>query len=622
MYLSHWQFENYPPFAKRVEIEFEQTGLTFFVGANNSGKTRIAQSLTELKPGLADPHKTTVAYHFGNDVIERKTSDRLTCHDSILTGWVKHSTQQPHETGRACLTATAIPGLASKKFGSQFLTGTRTPEVSASGLLLIQGIGASQPTITDSLSKQFHDAVENRLAAMPPPFSLPASRSSSGPDKEVNATSVLLPDGSNLADVCLWLQTQDRKTWELICAAVTDTVPSLGELIVEVNGNKLAIVARTAFGTRNLKQLGAGIEQLLLVAVASESQEAGRMVIVDEPEIGIHPTAQRTLLKHLRRWAENRQIVVVTHSPTMIEPSTEHPGERVYVVRQTNPGESTVEECDQTFWTALNELGVNPIDGFAATRVLFVEGPTEAKCFEHWFSDLHLQPWFRIIELAGCSKAGTSVQAIDGLDLYNSAHVLAILDADEGTRKPKDRVEILQRRELENYFLDQPAAILAVLKEDGGAPVDESEVTLQIEKAVDDLQTEVVRLRAQVKLDPVAENQNLLRLQGSNGSADGFKQKAKEALALIPTDERIDEVWEAVSGEVESQWAASKNSIVPGFKVLEAVWKHFNCAPKFDKLTTAPRIAKYMAEPPKEIVDIIERFVSGKNSALSSNSIG
>ena len=406
MYLSHWQFENYPPFAKRVEIEFEQTGLTFFVGANNSGKTRLAQSLTDLAGEPSEDYKTAMAYSLPDDVTSRSTTNTFPCHDQSVTDWMKLCAQEKHHQNRALLTESVLPLKGSRPLGGQFFTPIRMAGVSGDGIS-VRTVSEGHSSSENSISQQFYDDIEHRIAILSTPFSLPASRSSSGPEKEVNATNILLPDGSNLADVCLWLQTQDRRTWERICDALTETVQSLGELIVEVTGNKLAIVARTASGTRNLKQLGAGIEQLLLVAVASESQPAGRMVMVDEPEIGIHPAAQRTLLKHLRRWAENRQIVVVTHSPTMIEPSTEQPGERFYVVRQTDPGESTVEQCDRTFWTALNELGVDPIDGFAATRVLFVEGPTESKCFEHWFNDLHLEPWFRIIELAGCSNAGT-----------------------------------------------------------------------------------------------------------------------------------------------------------------------------------------------------------------------
>ena len=111
-------------------------------------------------------------------------------------------------------------------------------------------------------------------------------------------------------------------------------MPLIGEIIVKVTGKELEIVARKGRIERSLKELGSGVEQLLLVAVACESQVDHRMVIIDEPEIGINPTAQRTLTKHLRRWAEKRQLIVVTHSATIIEPSEDHPDERVYVVRE------------------------------------------------------------------------------------------------------------------------------------------------------------------------------------------------------------------------------------------------------------------------------------------------
>jgi energy-coupling factor transporter ATP-binding protein EcfA2 len=602
MYISYWQFEDFPPFKGKVSVALSKT-LTFFVGGNNSGKSRLAQTI--LRDTDLDSSFAIFDFESG-DSLERhppSSNSGLEYHDEKVVAFAQGKNLWGY------LSKTKIGG-SSVEVNGRFLT-------KIDGGLKVQSPKGTQWTNTDSISSDFNTQVNKLIAPYAVvPFRLPSVRSSLALTKDMDVKRELMSDGSNLADVCLWLQTQDKDTWSAICEALTEVVPSIGELIVKVTGKELEIVARRGRIERNLKELGSGVEQLLLVAVACESQVDHRMVIVDEPEIGIHPTAQRTLMKHLRRWAEKRQIIVVTHSATIIEPSEAHPGERVYVVRENDDaGGSVVEECDSNFWSALSELGVEPTDGFAATRILFVEGQTDVGCFETWFPDLVTKPWFRMIDLEGCKKAPTFVEAIEKLETVDSAQICAILDADEGERKSTKTIKILERRELENYFLDHPETVLEVLKKDGASESTTlGDVEEAIERAIDELKDEVIFLRARQRLAPSKDQRKAQLLQSKNGNTSHDKAELLRRVvaqrAATTDDEVAEKAWADVTAEIESSWDTERLRLVRGSSVLEQVWKHFGATAIFDKKKTGPRLASALSSPPEEIRSLVVDFVA------------
>jgi AAA domain, putative AbiEii toxin, Type IV TA system len=395
------------------------------------------------------------------------------------------------------------------------------------------------------------DFIGKKQASIFAPYRLPTVRGAVVHTKAIDATPFLSADGSNLSDVCLWLLTRAIEQWRSICAAVYQIVPSIGELIVDVKGNEVALVVRGNYGgaiERNIKDIGTGVEQLLLVAVACESQRDPRMVVVDEPEIGLHPASQRVLLGHLRRWAESRQIVVVTHSPTLVEPSDGHPSERTYVVRRNPANEtSTVEEVTGSrLWRGLEELGVPANDVFGATRVVVVEGPSDAECMKIWFPELKSNPWCKVIDLGGSAKIVVGVDVLEKLHSFDPRKVLALLDADEGGVPGSETVRVLKRRELENYFLDQTDALISVLVGVGGASELDVSVSVAVEEIVESFKDEVLRLRVQRKIDPhlLSEKRRFLRLQNEADDKDligveRFQSLVERAISKYPKSEEI-----------------------------------------------------------------------------------
>ena len=68
----------------------------------------------------------------------------------------------------------------------------------------------------------------------------------------------------------------------------------------------------------NTENLGSGIEMiislLLLETLASLSKD-DIVIIIDEPELHLHPTLQEQFIQYLKKISSEKQIIVSTHSP-------------------------------------------------------------------------------------------------------------------------------------------------------------------------------------------------------------------------------------------------------------------------------------------------------------------
>ena len=88
--------------------------------------------------------------------------------------------------------------------------------------------------------------------------------------------------------------------------------------------------------------LGEGIVSLLFVVDALYDSQAGDIIVIDEPELSLHPAYQR-LAALLADYAKDRQIVYATHSPYFVDFNLVLNGAEVARVHKTAKG-STISQ--------------------------------------------------------------------------------------------------------------------------------------------------------------------------------------------------------------------------------------------------------------------------------------
>ncbi|WP_341668881.1 ATP-dependent nuclease [Virgibacillus halodenitrificans] len=100
------------------------------------------------------------------------------------------------------------------------------------------------------------------------------------------------------------------------------------------------------------------------------------ILIIEEPEVYLHPSLQRKMINALKKVSESNQVFISSHSSLVI--SQLYPNQLKSIKKQN--GITTV--MDYTPEDIINELGIQPGDIFQCTNVLFVEGPGDKQLVE------------------------------------------------------------------------------------------------------------------------------------------------------------------------------------------------------------------------------------------------
>jgi AAA domain, putative AbiEii toxin, Type IV TA system len=430
----------------------------------------------------------------------------------------------------------------------------------------------------------------------------------------------LVPTGANLPGVLLHLQTNRFAVWEQIRALISQIVPDVGRLDTPTDESNqmevafadphLPLEVGEPVYRHNIKDLGTGVEQLLMAVVVGVTQPAPSVVVIEEPETNLHAGAQRALLALLREWATNRLFVVSTHSSVFLDRT---PDADLLLVRRAR-GVSTVQPVKDDPAEALTELGIRFSDLLSAEQLLLVEGPSDRNILARWFPNRMLDPRVAVREAQG----GDDARLVDRLDAWMKAldqlgrPVLFLRDRDELPKRLLDRLEasplvhVLRRRELENYLLD-PAAITKVLSErEPSISVEPERVLTALREAADELKPVVVMKRVAWELEPIYLVNHRLRDQLAQQRAT-LEQFQAAVLQRLPTaDElrsKIADMWAEAEAAVNDAWEERWRELAPGADVLPRAWAALGAA--YDKQVDGPAIAAAMDEPPRELDQLL-----------------
>lgn len=157
-----------------------------------------------------------------------------------------------------------------------------------------------------------------------------------------------------------------------------------------------------------------GMRQLMALTFFDLAQAAANIVAVDEPEIHLHPSSQRTVATLFAESAKQR--LIVTHSPYVVQ---RFEPKHVLVIdpdsraRQIDAANFTVVEKEMLHWWSPQLL-----EGLTSKRILFVEGLADR---------IIVEDAARVMGLS-LDRLGVSVFVLDGADKF--AHVLKVIGRD------------------------------------------------------------------------------------------------------------------------------------------------------------------------------------------------
>lgn len=316
------------------ELEDFQLGpLNVLIGQNGAGKTNFLDLLC-MQGRLAEGRlQTFLAEHDGPDSLlfgGRKQTDSIDVECSF-GGDAHNFSLAPvgkHLVFRRELTI--VSGAASYSMGSGHYESKLSEPAS-------YGPGVIEQFLSDSMSGwRTNHFVDTSISA--------AVRQA----QALRDNLSLKPDGSNIAPYLRHIHEQEPEHYEKIVDAVRLVAPFFGGFVYRKDlKEKLELEwigadnPDTVLGPR---QLSDGTLRFICLAtlLLQPTEKQPRLILIDEPELGLHPVALTVLAELLQQVSQSRQVIVSTQSSDLVN---ELNPEDIFVVDREE-GASTFRRLD------------------------------------------------------------------------------------------------------------------------------------------------------------------------------------------------------------------------------------------------------------------------------------
>jgi predicted ATPase len=142
----------------------------------------------------------------------------------------------------------------------------------------------------------------------------------------LDANQFLYKDAGNLAAFLYTLKEADNRSYQKIVSTIRLVTRQFSDFVLEPDLFNLGMIFLKwrepgndhIFGPH---QLPDGLLRFMALATLFLQPEKTlpNVIIVDEPELGLHPLAVELLASLIREVSHNRQVIVATQSPTLVD---------------------------------------------------------------------------------------------------------------------------------------------------------------------------------------------------------------------------------------------------------------------------------------------------------------
>jgi ABC-type cobalamin/Fe3+-siderophores transport system ATPase subunit len=219
-----------------------------------------------------------------------------------------------------------------------------------------------------------------------------------------------------------------------------------------------------------LSEVGSGMAQFILV-LANAAMKEPTYILLDEPELGLHPSLQLDFLTTLASYAPSGGVLFATHNIGLARASAE----RVYTLRKRSEFESQISPLESLprLSEFLGELSFGGYKEIGFDKVLLVEGPTDVVTVQQLLRRYNKDHKVVLLPLGGNSMingSGATETQLQEL-LRISGNIAALVDSEKATldqtlgadreaflevcRKVGVHCTVLKRRAIENYWTER-----------------------------------------------------------------------------------------------------------------------------------------------------------------------
>ena len=302
---------------------------------------------------------------------------------------------------------------------------------------------------------------------------IPAER---GIDETVPAThTVSIPDGSpqSLGQALYVHHNGETPQYRAFLEAVRTLLPEVNTLTTRAVGdNKVTISVRDELaGDLSLKRVGSGVGQLLYIIASILFSEPGRLFLIDEPTVHLHPAAERQLADFLLEHHEH-EYICATHAAAFINAGRP---QATWLVRRGVDGINVhgSEDVQALRRHLAAQTGITPADAVLWEKIILVEDEFDARILTALCERLGYkvgEAAIRFFPIGTGDPSNKLLATTRDIAAEGGMPVEVWLDGDKRAKQETPGVDFLPVDEVEAFLTFDPEAIVAALADFVPAP--------------------------------------------------------------------------------------------------------------------------------------------------------